>query len=870
MPSLYDTSSYYSTFFVTFFTTLSVIIAISLALPSITHAEHLLLTQRDGLPSNGTTALHMQNDTLWVGTTAGLGKWESGQAKTVELPFDEHHVLALHSYNEELWVGTADGIAQLQQEKWRTWQRGTDGLRSDWVTSFATYQERVAIGTYGGGIQEWTNNEWQSLGSDGPLQIKKLVADDQFLWAATPKEVWRWDNITWQQERLPIDVLSVKDLHVTESKIWVASNKGLFWKAHQTEKWNRTVLTTPITAITELADNRIIATTHKALVLLNETEEQLIPLNHYISTLLTTEQHVFIGTLGKGVIVVEQSINNKLDQALTTSLTSSNQSLLSNRPLSSVTAGSTTRESTQSQALPVVLLHGLGDESNLKDSTLRFLARWLQQDGHAVKLVPYDNQVSLLENTQAVRDTIMMLKEESGQNEVILLAHSLGGWVARVYLATGATDVAGLITLGTPHGGVRMAYERLVTQLADHETPNIRELLPEHVALLTPFIERADIPQLHIGGNLLPKGNLFMGFPAHDGIITAASATYAPGMTRIYPLLHGWSVATLKFGIPSFLWPNDLYRNTLRTWIQDLPNNTQSTRVSTLSLPEAGFTQRPLLAQTLAPEESVKINVTLDTEPTTWFLDGRGVSMDLVAPNGTFYAHDRFLLGNEVAHLPYHDAQQLFQPFDLWSTRNQPGIWQVNLTNNNPHAVSTRLSLVQPRQPTLSILLPKPWVEADEALTIEAQGEPNQTLVAILLDQSATLDEISPGRYQIAMRAPKKAGYHALRVVGKQVERWTVVGVYSDSWSVKEVKAVPEKDFVRLTLTVEGKGKLALGLQLLSEDKVVATRLIGPLERVQQGKHLIVEKIHNPTGSSDVRLEWRLFDAEGAFVPVQR
>ena len=501
-------------------------------------------------------------------------------------------------------------------------------------------------------------------------------------------------------------------------------------------------------------------------------------------------------------------------------------------------------------------------------SNLRFLARWLQRDGHAVKMVPYDNGAPLLSNVQAVRETIAAIKEETGQDEVILIAHSLGGLVARTYLATGATDVAGLATLGTPHAGVRMAYELLVTHLATDSTPNIRELLPEHMALIAPFMERGNVAQLHIGGNLLPKENLFVGFPPHDGIISAANATSAPGATRVYSFLHGWSIPTLQFGIPSFLWPDRLYLNTLRPWIQSLPDAPWQARSSALSLPAAGFTQRPLVAQTLNPGQTVNINVALDGQPTTWFLDGGGIAMDLIAPDGTRYQSDRLLLGDTVAHLPYRDAQQLFQPFDLWSTRNRPGLWQAHLTNKSESPVAVRLALVQPYQPALSISLEQPWLKGGDVMTINVKGRPKQTLIALLADQQVTLVEQTVGNYRATLNAPNDPGYHSLRVVGKQVERWAVVGVYNEAWSVTQVEATQEERAMTVNLTLEGEGKVALGLRLMQQDQVVATRLIGPMNFSSMGPHILTERIQSPAALDDLRLEWQLFDANGALVPV--
>lgn len=51
-----------------------------------------------------------------------------------------------------------------------------------------------------------------------------------------------------------------------------------------------------------------------------------------------------------------------------------------------------------------------------------------------------------------IKDAIASAKSQSDNPQVTLLAHSAGGWLARVYLAEfGTADVAALVSLGSPH-----------------------------------------------------------------------------------------------------------------------------------------------------------------------------------------------------------------------------------------------------------------------------------------------------------------------------------------------------------------------------------------------------------------------------------
>ncbi len=112
------------------------------------------------------------------------------------------------------------------------------------------------------------------------------------------------------------------------------------------------------------------------------------------------------------------------------------------------------------------------------------------------------------------------------------------------------------------------------------------------------------------------------------------------------------------------------------------------------------------------------------------------------------------------------------------------------------------------------------------------------------------------------MAGPREPGYHALRVTGEQLERWAVVGVQSERWRVQRADIAGNA----LRLVVEGEGRLALGIRLLRGDQLLETRLLGPFRFPYPGPHLITQPL--PAEDGVLRVEWQLFDANGALVPV--
>jgi triacylglycerol esterase/lipase EstA (alpha/beta hydrolase family) len=118
-------------------------------------------------------------------------------------------------------------------------------------------------------------------------------------------------------------------------------------------------------------------------------------------------------------------------------------------------ASAATRIYPESSRPPVLLLHGYGCNSGYWVHLLPLLDA--ARISHAtVDLEPVagdiDGYVPLVE--QAVRE----LQAATGAHKVAIVAHSMGGLVARAWMrAHGTAAVARVITLGTPHHGTALA-----------------------------------------------------------------------------------------------------------------------------------------------------------------------------------------------------------------------------------------------------------------------------------------------------------------------------------------------------------------------------------------------------------------------------
>jgi triacylglycerol esterase/lipase EstA (alpha/beta hydrolase family) len=104
---------------------------------------------------------------------------------------------------------------------------------------------------------------------------------------------------------------------------------------------------------------------------------------------------------------------------------------------------------------PVLLVHGYGCNSGY----WHFMSRALRCAGishYAIDLEPVFAGIDQF--VPQLHQRIEAICKQSRQDKLIIVAHSMGGLVARAYLRDhGAARVARVITLGTPHRGTGLA-----------------------------------------------------------------------------------------------------------------------------------------------------------------------------------------------------------------------------------------------------------------------------------------------------------------------------------------------------------------------------------------------------------------------------
>ena len=163
---------------------------------------------------------------------------------------------------------------------------------------------------------------------------------------------------------------------------------------------------------------------------------------------------------------------------------------------------------------PVILLHGCARQG----ANVRWLVRRLRRDGwvdvHGVRHIALGGDVDA--TAERLAATIARIRRESGAPAVDVVAHGMGGLVARACLAAHgrASGIARLITLGTPHQGT-LAFRAL------GRAPVIGQVRPGSALLR----RLADDPN--------PAADCISIYSTDDALVVPPTAAYWPGAFNV-------------------------------------------------------------------------------------------------------------------------------------------------------------------------------------------------------------------------------------------------------------------------------------------------------------------------------------------------
>jgi pimeloyl-ACP methyl ester carboxylesterase/sugar lactone lactonase YvrE len=527
-------------------------------------------TTRHGLASNAVSSIAVDSDGhVWVGTFGGGVSRFDGQEwftySTGHGLADDWVTAVVVDSDGDMWAGTyGGGLSRFDGTQWTTYTAADSGLANGWITALAIDRSgNLWVGTDGGGVSRFDGQSWQAFtpANSGlaSFWVTALAADGDTLWVGTyDSGISRYDGRAW--EIYSTESSALADDHINaitvdgQGWIWVGTDHGV--NLFNGQNWQT------YTAADGLADDHVEAIasdsqgqlwfgTAKGVSVFNGANWTIYTARNglaadFVSAVAADPAgDLWFGTVGGGVSVLGQ-----------------HRELHHPPP-------------------PVVLVHGWQDSEMVEESQFKYMARWLERDGFSVYYATgISPERNLYRNAQKLKETIERARADSGAPQVSLIAHSMGGLVARAYIESAlyGGDVAQVFMLGTPQAGLDLWHGYLLRQVIRKPgIPSLQELAPVHMLLFNrAHHPRPDVSYYLIAGNyrnidMNGHGTPPLHLPPGDGIVTLESAHALAGPS-VYPIitadLHGWGTDISLLDLPSYLWPDRTYahlRNQLRT-----------------------------------------------------------------------------------------------------------------------------------------------------------------------------------------------------------------------------------------------------------------------------------------------------------------
>lgn len=183
--------------------------------------EWITYTAEDGLAHNGVLSLAKNELTgdIWIGTMGGLTRWSAGKFETFNqmnsgMPNDLIYSVACDG--KDVWVATGGGAGKYDSysKEWEIYTEENAPMHEPWTYGICTGDDKIFIAAWGGGIVEFNKKTSQFrdyTDPDGNMEIDLFPDDgivhdittgaswsEGMLWVGTYFGLSRYDGTRWK------------------------------------------------------------------------------------------------------------------------------------------------------------------------------------------------------------------------------------------------------------------------------------------------------------------------------------------------------------------------------------------------------------------------------------------------------------------------------------------------------------------------------------------------------------------------------------------------------------------------------------------------------------------------------------------------
>ncbi len=193
----------------------------------------------EGLPNPVVLAIEEdQNGTIWCGTSSGVALINGSSITpltSVEAPVNSTVFDIFRDNMIRLWFGTGDGLYLCDQGAWTHFTPDNSGLPHNIVYSITWNEDRLYVGTFGGGIATFDLSTWDTITQENSGLSGNYIYVIDFdksgqLWCATSeglslKSGNSWSNINTGNSALPDNTIWSMAVD-GNGTVWAGTEKG--------------------------------------------------------------------------------------------------------------------------------------------------------------------------------------------------------------------------------------------------------------------------------------------------------------------------------------------------------------------------------------------------------------------------------------------------------------------------------------------------------------------------------------------------------------------------------------------------------------------------------------------------------------------
>jgi ligand-binding sensor domain-containing protein len=195
------------------------------------------LTRADGLIASHVTDVIARGDGWVAGTPAGITLLTGAPRSIYAFQgLVNNHVYALSGGNgDQVLAGTLGGVSVLKGDSIAaSYTTANSGLKTNWITAFARAGKEWFAGTYGGGVQRFTESGgWQtfdSMPANVVVNPGAMAASERAVYAGTLEHgllVWQPQAQTWRQIRAGLPSSNVTAILYHDNRLYLGTDNGL-------------------------------------------------------------------------------------------------------------------------------------------------------------------------------------------------------------------------------------------------------------------------------------------------------------------------------------------------------------------------------------------------------------------------------------------------------------------------------------------------------------------------------------------------------------------------------------------------------------------------------------------------------------------